>query len=569
MVRRTHLYDRDAHNGGWRGDALNGWPSHPVIFEINTWVWLNDLGRSCGRPVTLATVPAKEWDALAGLGIDAVWLMGVWERSPAGRQIALGDRGLMADCRRALSDLAPADVVGSPYCVRRYVVDEHLGGPHGLAAARRALRERGVRLMLDFVPNHVAPDHPWVRDHPEYFIHGGRDDLAADPGAFLEVGRHVFARGRDPYFPPWPDVLQLNAFAPGLREAAVEAVASIAEQCDGIRCDMAMLLLNAVFGRTWGLRAGDGPGVDYWREVIPAIKCRWPEFLFVAEAYWDLEWELQQQGFDYCYDKRLYDRLAHGAAEGIERHLLADAAYQERLVRFIENHDEPRAAATFPPPRARAAAVVALTVAGARLLHEGQIEGRRVRLPVFLGRRPDEPVDADLAAFYRRLVRATGHHAFRNGRWRLCERSGLPDNATSRHILAWCWEGRDERFLIVANLSDGAAQARVRVPWDDLRGRAWQLVDALSGERFERSGDEMRDVGLYVALESWCVHFLHLARPSASAGADANRATPSDQVSRPSVTELRPAERGLQHVDEDASLGGHELAPRKHHPDWV
>lgn len=492
---------------------MKPWPKHPVVYEINTWVWLDSLSRHQRRSVTLASVPSAEWDALAALGVDAVWLMGVWERSPAGIEVALRNDGLMADFRRALPDFAIEDVVGSPYCVRRYVVDAHLGGTEGLAAARRALAERGLRLILDFVPNHVAPDHPWVLDHPEYFVRGTRDDLRNDSNSFLEVGGNVFACGRDPYFPAWPDVLQLNGFDTGLRKAVIDTVASIAAQCDGIRCDMAMLLLNDVFAGTWGSRAGARPVADYWREIIPTIKATWPKFLFIAEAYWDLEWELQQQGFDYCYDKRLYDRLEHADAEAVRLHLLADPSYQQRLVRFIENHDEPRAAATFSPEKNRAVAVVALTLPGARLLHEGQLEGRRVRLPVFLGRRPVEPVDDGLVAFYRQLLGALGSCAFRDGQWQLCECTGWPDNPTWRDILAWCWDAGGERYLIVVNLSARPAQARVQVPWGDLRGRAWQLVDALSGEAFERSGDEMRGVGLYVALAPWFAHFVSVSVP--------------------------------------------------------
>ncbi len=428
---------------------MRPWPKHPSVYEINTWVWLSELSRRQRRAVTLASVPAEEWDRLSGLGVDAVWLMGVWERSPAGIEVALRNDGLVADFRTALADFATEDVVGSAYCVRRYRVDAQLGGAEGLAAARRALAEHGLRLILDFVPNHVAPDHPWVLDHPEYFVRGTRDDLGRDLASFREVGGTVFACGRDPYFPAWQDVLQLNAFDAGLRQAARDTVASIAEQCDGIRCDMAMLLLSDVFARTWEGRAGERPAADYWREVIPAIKGRWPEFLFIAEAYWDLEWELQQQGFDYCYDKRLYDRLEHSDAEAVRLHLLADLSYQQRLVRFIENHDEPRAAATFAPDRNRVAAVVALTLPGARLIHEGQLEGRRVRLPVFLGRRPEEPVDDGLVAFYRLLLGAIRSCAFRDGQWQLCECTGWPDNSTWRDILAWCWDAGGERYLIV------------------------------------------------------------------------------------------------------------------------
>ena len=409
-------------------------PRYPAIYEINTWVWLQELGNDQKTPVTLATVPEKEWDAIASLGVDAVWFMGVWERSPAGIAVSMSNQGLLADFRRALPDFTAADNVGSPYCVRRYVVDDHLGGPQGLAVAREELAKRGMRLMLDFVPNHVAPDHPWVSDHPEYFVQGSADEARNDPASFIEAGGKVFACGRDPFFPAWPDVLQLNAFQPGLRQAVIETVAEIAGQCDGIRCDMAMLMLNNIFERTWRERAGEKPDGDYWATLIPAIKEQRPEFIFMAEAYWDLEWELQQQGFDFCYDKKLYDRMEHGAAENVRLHLCADLAYQAGMVRFIENHDEPRAAATFPDGKGRAAALAILTLPGARLLFEGQFEGRKVRLPVFLARRPAEPVDHDLAAFYGRLLKETARDLFRNGAWRLCERSGWPDNQSCRNI---------------------------------------------------------------------------------------------------------------------------------------
>ena len=378
---------------------MSNWPRYPTIYEINTWVWLSELRTKAGNSVTLSSVPAAEWDALAAHGFDAVWLMGVWERSPAGIAIANRNEGLIEDFKRALPDFRPQDNVGSAYCVRRYVVDKQLGGPEGLSAARQELAKRGLRLILDFVPNHVAPDHPWVIVHPNYFVQGNLDDAKSDPASFISLGGHVFACGRDPYFPAWQDVLQLNAFQPELRRAVLETVLSIAGQCDGIRCDMAMLLLNSIFERTWGSRAGQPPATEYWRDLIPAVKKTYPDFLFVAEAYWDLEWELQQQGFDFCYDKRLYDRLEHDNAESVRLHLCADLAYQAKLLRFIENHDEPRAAATFSSTKERAAAVTIATLPGARLFHEGQFEGRKIRLPVFLGRRPAETRRSTIASF--------------------------------------------------------------------------------------------------------------------------------------------------------------------------
>jgi hypothetical protein len=487
---------------------MSAWPRYPVLYEINTWIWLNELSRKYGRPITLATVPAEEWSLLSSFGFDALWLMGVWERSPAGIAIANRNPDLAADFRRALPDFRPEDNVGSPYCIRRYAVDEHLGGPAGLATARRELARRGLKLILDFVPNHVAPDHPWVLSHPEYFIQGTQEDLHREPASFAEAEGRVFACGRDPYFPAWPDVLQLNAFGPGLRQAVIGTLTDLADQSDGVRCDMAMLFLNSIFERTWGRRAGPRPATEYWQDVMAAVQGTHPDFLFVAEAYWDREWDLQQQGFDYCYDKRLYDRLEHDTARSVELHLGADLAYQDRLVRFIENHDEPRAASLFSPARARAAAVTITTLPGARLFHEGQFEGRKIKLPVFLGRRPAEPIDADLQAFYQTLLDADFLEGLREGNWQLCGRTGWPDNASFLNLVAWSWHSAQEHRLIVVNLSNAPAQGMVRLPWEDLPGSRWQVTDLFTGQGYMRGGDEMYYPGLYVDLPPWGFHIL-------------------------------------------------------------
>ena len=493
---------------------LSVWPRYPSVYEINSWVWLSELSRKYGTHVDFSSVPSAEWDAIAGYGFDAVWLMGVWERSRAGIAIANQNEKLLEDFRRALPDFRPEDNVGSPYCVRRYAVDPQLGGPEGLAVARTELARRGMNLVLDFVPNHVAADNAWVAEHPEYFIRGTRDDLRKDPASFMEVNGTVFACGRDPYFPAWPDVLQLNAFAPGLRHAALKTVSSIAEQCDGIRCDMAMLMLNRVFERTWGVRAGARPETEYWADLISGIKNRHPGFLFIAEAYWDLEWELQQQGFDFCYDKRLYDRMEHSNAEDIRLHLCADLAYQTKLLRFIENHDEPRASATFLPEKQRAVALTIATLPGTKLFHEGQFEGRKVRLPVFLGRRPDEPMDHSLSEFYKALLGAVDRPLFREGQWSLCERTGWPDNASYLNLVAWNWMKDDEHYLMVVNLSDISSQAKVQVRWPDIGGGRWTLTDVMSGATYERDGDEMLSPGLYVELGPWNYHFFQCVRRS-------------------------------------------------------
>lgn len=488
------------------------WPRFPSLYEINTWIWVSELSQKYEQDIDLSCVPSVEWDAIAGFGFAAVWFMGVWERSPAGAAIANKNKNLVEDFRRALPDFRPEDNAGSPYCVRRYVVDDYLGGAEGLAVARRELSKRGINLLLDFVPNHVAPDHPWVTEHPDYFIRGSANDIKTDPPSYMQVSETVFACGRDPYFPAWPDVLQLNAFHPDLRLGAIDTLSSIAQQCDGVRCDMATLFLNSIFERTWVGRAEPRPAAEYWVEVISSIKKKYPGFLFIAEAYWNLEWELQQQGFDFCYDKTLYDRLERGEAESIRLHLCADMAYQGKLLRFVENHDEPRAAAAFVPAKRRAVALTAATLPGAKLFHEGQFEGRKVRLPVFLGRRPAEHVDNDLYGFYAILLEAVNRPVFQDGQWSLCGRKGWLDNDSFRSLVAWSWVQDDERYLIVVNLSNRPVQARIQVPWADLGGGMWRLFDLLSRALHERDGDKLMSAGLYVELAPWNHHFFQCLR---------------------------------------------------------
>ena len=254
--------------------------------------------------------------------------------------------------------------------------------------------------------------------------------------------------------------------------------------------------------------AGSAPDEDYWREVIPAVKSSHPEFRFIAEAYWDLELTLLEQGFDACYDKRLYDQLVHGHAESVREHLLRFCAVQDRLVRFIENHDEPRATVVLPASRNHAAAVVVATLPGIRLWHNGQIEGRRIKTPVQLGRRPTELEDQALRQFYLRLSVIASDPALRRGEWLLCEAAGSVDNLTYSNLLAWCWKDGESRWLVVVNYSAEEAQGRVRVPWLDVAGKLWRLVDRLTDVTYDRDGDELSELGLFVRLEAWTCHIL-------------------------------------------------------------
>lgn len=476
------------------------------IYEIHTWAWLNQLSRRYQRPITLATVPDEEFKHFQRM--DAIWLMGVWERSPKGRQVAWEHEGLQQDYRRALPDFQAEDVVGSPYSVRRYEVDSTLGGNDGLMRFRERLRLHGLKLILDFVPNHVALDHPWTFSKPAALVQGTLTDLEQDPPSFFKASNTIFAHGRDPYFPAWTDTTQANAFSDAYRQASIETLLDIGGRCDGVRCDMAMLMTNRIFSQTWDESyVGTPPPMEYWEAVIPAIKAHHPQFLFMAEVYWDMEYELQQQGFDYCYDKRLYDRLEHDDAIAIRDHLNADIEYQNHLIRFIENHDEPRAITSLGLDRSQLGALLVATLPGAKLWHEGQFLGHKIKLPVQLGRRPEEPNHKGLHLFYQELLQESHHEVYQKGEWQLRSvNKAWPENDSNQYIIAYTWHYEDSRRLLTINYSNHRSQCRVPLPEFGLEGHTWHLTDLLNHNTYERIGDPMVHDGLYIDLEPWSAH---------------------------------------------------------------
>lgn len=487
-------------------------PGNLIIYEINTWIWLHELSLKYQQEITLANIPAGEWDELANLGFTAVWLMGVWERSPAGLVIVKQHTGIMKDLREALPDLKDGDISGSPYCIRDYKADINIGGSEGLAIARQELASRSLRLILDFVPNHAAPDNPWTISNPGFFISGTEEEIINHPDDWYRTGKNIYAKARDPFYPSWPDVLQLNIFDEGLRRAIVETLKTIAAQCDGIRCDMAMLVMNDIFPKTWTKKAGQKPEQDFWASAILEIKQQFPGFIFIAESYWDTEPDLLNQGFDFCYDKRYYDYLKEGA-EKPRQHLMEMMPIQEKLMRFLENHDEQRAASLFCIDRHKALALASLTLPGARLLHDGQFEGRMIKVPVFLSRRQNELENPDLKMFYRQLLKILQSDAIRNGRWSACEVSGWPDNLSYLNLLAWEWLGNHENLLFVINLNDQPSQGLVKSSHSYLPGRTFQLSDVISGEVFDRRGEELNVQGLYIGLEAWGTHTFLIPSP--------------------------------------------------------
>src|SRR6267142_4263995 len=187
---------------------------YPSLYQINTRVWLTELSRQLGRATTLDDIPDAELDRLAEKGFDFIWLLSVWQTGPQAQQVSRNNPEWRKEFHETLPDLRDDDIPGSGFAITGYTVHASLGGDAALARLRERLRKRGLRLMLDFVPNHTALDHPWVEEHPEYYVRGTEEDLVRAPQNYTRVKRKggdlVLAHGRDPYFPGWSDTLQLN-----------------------------------------------------------------------------------------------------------------------------------------------------------------------------------------------------------------------------------------------------------------------------------------------------------------------------------------------------------------------
>jgi hypothetical protein len=483
-------------------------PLFPTLFQVNTRVWLRLLTRQLNRPATLDDIPNAVLDDWVKQGFDWIYFLGVWQTGAAAPKVSRSNPEWVVEYNHLLPDLnEEEDVCGSCFAVTCYAVHELIGGNGAMERLRDRLHQRGLKLMLDFVPNHTAPDHPWVQSHPEFYVPGTIEQLGQEPQNYSVVslpdGEQVFAYGRDPYFPGWCDTLQLNYGNVDLQMAQVNELLTIARLCDGLRCDMAMLVLPEIFQHTWGI-----PVEPFWERAIAQVHSQQPDFVFMAEVYWDMEWTLQQQGFDYTYDKRLYDRLREQHARPVREHFWADSDYQRKSARFLENHDEARAAATFPPGVHQAAAVLTFLSPGLRFFHQGQLEGFQQRISVHLNRGPVEPIDTTLQTFYHQLLACLRSPILRQGHWQLAD--SLPaweDNWTSDDIIAFHWQGNDgQRLLVAVNYASHQSQCYIRLPFEDLANQTIRFQDWMGEAQYDRAGDTLLSTGLYLDLPAWGYH---------------------------------------------------------------
>jgi hypothetical protein len=535
---------------------------HPLLYDINTRVLLTDLSRNLQRSATLDDIPDSTLDRLAENGFDYVWFLGVWQNGVISRNVSMEDAQLQREFEAVLPGYAPEDVCGSCFAVQSYTVHASFGGDSALERLRTRLYKRGLRLILDFVPNHTAHDHAWVQQHPEYYVHATEEQLQREPRNYIRLSisgkSRVFAYGRDPHFPGWSDTLQLDYSNPNAFQAIIAELQRIAGLCDGVRCDIAMLILPDVFERTWGRRPA-----PFWPTAIERVRAHAPEFLFIAEAYWDLEWTLQQQGFDYTYDKRLYDRLRGGQPRPVRDHLRADIDYQRKSARFLENHDEARAAATFAPEQHQAAAILTYLCPGLRFFHQGQVEGFKTKVPVQLRRGPSETVNPTLHSFYDRLLGCLRSPLVHESQWRLLDtRPAWDGNWTHESFICFGWHNpRQSSLVVVVNYAPHPSQCYLSIPFGEIQERNIHLRDLMSSAKYDRARDDLLSQGLYLNVPAWGYHVFELTTLAVSKAKTRPQQT---EIRRRRMEENQSAERmRLQSGDERWKKWGPYLSERQ------
>jgi hypothetical protein len=436
---------------------------NPLVYEINTRCWLRELSDRLRIPVGLGEVPDEEIRRLHTLGFTHVWLMGVWKVGPRSRAHGLEH----FKSHPGGLHCAEGDIHGSTFAIAGYVVDENIGGEDGLARFREQLRGHDLKLLLDFIPNHVGLDHPWLAEEPALFVHNSK----RFSGSFVQhigAAKVFIAHGKDPYFPPWTDTAQLDYRNPDTRLRMQRELLSVAARCDGVRCDMAMLLLTDVFTRNWAGFPSAFPPLEseFWEGTIQAVRKAHPGFLFLAEAYWDLEARLQQLGFDYTYFKTFYDDVMARRFGKLQeflrrpRELLAHGAF------FLENHDEPRVSQCLRWPEHPPAALLLASMPGLRLLHEGQLEGLETRVSVHFSRRPAEKPHPEVARFYDYILSVLQNTSIGKGQWMLLDPVPLDSRATlPQGLFIIQWQSESNSFeIVVVNLSGESIDCRVRPP---------------------------------------------------------------------------------------------------------
>lgn len=445
----------------------------PTFYSINTRLFLNQLSRKENKYIDIDSVPEKYWENLFDK-FDCFWFIGINSPSQASKQIC---QRYPDSVRYAKSDVKPEDIVDSPYAVYDHsqinprvaknweIWDKKLDYFH----------QHGKKVFLDFVANHTAVDNPWAFSHPQRFIQATKEQYQSNPDNYYSVvaadgETHYLAYGRDPYSGNWIDTLQLNYANPETQQAMKDILLNLVNHCDGVRCDMAMLLNPHTFIKTWSDHLSSEEinfliNNEFWPKTIAEVKTRAKDlgkkdFTFIAEAYGGNGGEEYyeplsklEKVFDCLYDKGFYDELVQlklNQSEAFYSHLKNDIfniTENGHKVIFFGNHDEKRAIAMFGKELSKSVALLCSLVSNNMLLiHQDEEKGFRIRQPMQLDQPLNDCTDYSIKNFYNLILDIRNKPLFKNAKWSIVQndkskdyhiftfQTFLPDKNISAHV---------------------------------------------------------------------------------------------------------------------------------------
>lgn len=476
----------------------------PKLYEINTRVWIKKFGQN----IKLSEVPIEYFQKLADIGFDFVWLMGIWKTPVENIEYALNP-ALKKEYDKCFPSWKKEDVYGSPFAIDSYQVNPFLGNFDDLLILKNKLNKIGLKLILDFIPNHFAVDSTTVKNSPKYFLNGDEELLKKDTSTYFRSkfdNNIILAHGRDPFFPAWSDTVQLNYFSEETRSFMEEQLANISNYCDGVRCDMAMLSLNNVFQNTWphiiNKLNHKKPKNEFWEEAIKKVRKKNPDFKFIAEVYWELEPVLQNLGFDFTYCKFYLDMFLNNDVLSIKNNLNRGKIFNKRSVVFIENHDENRSAKVFKS-KINSTIISFLTMPGMKLIYDGQLEGEKIKYPVQLGKTPDVKVSKQIKEFYDKILEIVNEEVYKRGTFNLITPHKIKAGDNSdENILAWYWKSDRKLMLTIVNYSTKNSNCKISLSTEKLPLQI-ELNDKLTGSSVKIESKKLTEKEYPIKLKKY------------------------------------------------------------------
>ncbi len=517
------------------------WMPRLVLLAKSVFVWLDQLSRREGRTLrTLADIPDGELETMAARGITGLWLIGLWERSRASRDIK--------------ERMGNPEAAASAYALREYAIAEELGGVAAYENLKARAAHFGIRLASDMVPNHMGIDSRWMEEHPDWFIHThtppfptqsfeGPDLGNERMGLYLEAGywtksdaspvfkrvdkhtgeiRYVY-HGNDGTSTPWNDTAQLDLLRADVREALIETILHVARMFPVIRFDAAMTLAKVHVQRLWYPKPGEAGDVpsraafaipqaeldrlmphEFWRDVVDRAAVEAPDTLLLAEAFWMMEgYFVRTLGMHRVYNSAFMNMMMREENAGYRRLVKEVLTYDPeilgRFVNFMNNPDEAPAAKQFGRQEKYFGVCTLLaTMPGLPMFGHGQFEGFEEKYGMEYRRAYwDEPVDQGLLEHHERaivpLLRARAHFAG-SASFRLFD-FVRDDGSVDEDVYAFANRHQGASSLIVYRnrFGDGGrGTLRTSAPFRDEAGvRTESLADALgAGDGWYRLRDQ-------------------------------------------------------------------------------